>query len=168
MPRDMLQFSRSRFVIAQLIPSAVAALLLGSGIARAGDAQVYKTVDEHGNVVYSDRPSSTSAQKSTVHFHEPSADDLARLDQRRKATQAAENERLQQAAASNIARAQQERVQKEKQVRCENARTYYNSLRNATRVYQLDAEGNRVYLPDAEVDAKRTEARDAMEAACAS
>jgi hypothetical protein len=168
MSRDIVHSALNRSAIALLAQSAIAALLLSSSVARAGDTQVYKTVDEHGNVVYSDRASSTKAQKSTVRFHEPSAEDLAHLDEQRKAAQAAESERLQETAASSAARAQQEKAQKEKQIRCENARNYYDSLRDATRVYQLDAQGNRVYLPDTEADAKRTEARAAMEAACAS
>jgi hypothetical protein len=168
MPHDMRCFVGNRSAIAPLARSAIAALLLGSGLARAGDTQIYKTVDAHGNVVYTDRASSANAEKSTVRFHEPSAEDLAHLEQQRKASQAAESQRLQQTAASSIARAQQERAQKDKQARCDNARSYYYSLRDATRVYQLDAQGNRVYLPDSEADAKRTEARSAMEAACAS
>ncbi|MGB6449145.1 MAG: DUF4124 domain-containing protein [Steroidobacteraceae bacterium] len=164
----MLHFALNRFSIALLAQSAIAALLLSGGLARAGDTQVYKTVDEHGNIVYTDRPSSASAQKDTVHFHEPSAEDLARLEQQRKTTQAAESARVQQIAASSVARAQQEKAQKEKQARCDNARNYYDSLRDAARVYQLDDQGNRVYLPDADADAKRTEARESMEAACTS
>lgn len=164
----MLHFALNRSAVVLLARSAIAALLLSSGFARAGDTQVYKTVDEHGNVVYTDRPISANTQKSTVHFHQPSTEDLARLEQRREATAAAENERLQQAAVSSIARARQEKAQQERQTRCDNARQYYYRLRDATRIYQLDDNGNRVYLPDAEAEAKRTEARGAMEAACGS
>lgn len=144
----------------------VAVLLLGSGWALAGNTQVYKTVDEHGNVVYTDRPPSAGAPKSTVSFHEPSADDQAHLEQQRKATDAAENKRLQQTAASDVAHARQEKAEKEKQARCETARSDYYRLRDAGRIFQTDAAGNKVYLPDAEADAKRTEAREAMDAAC--
>jgi hypothetical protein len=167
-PRDMLHSAFHGFAIALLARSAVAALLLSSGFAHAGDTPVYKTVDEHGNVVYTDRPPSAGAQKSTVRFHEPSAEDAAFAEQQRKATEAAQSKRMQQTATSDLARARQEKAQKEKQARCESARSYYNSLRDAGRIFQNDAQGNRVYLSDADAEAKRTEARQAMDAACAS
>ena len=168
MPRAPLHLARAPSAIALLARSAGAALLLACGWAVAGDAPVYKTVDEHGNIVYTDRAPSANAQKGSVKYHEPSPEDLTRLEQQRKATQAAESEHLQQAAASGIARAQQEKVQKQKQARCDSARNYYYGLRDAGRVYQRDAQGNRAYLSDAEAEAKRSDARKTMEAACGS
>jgi Domain of unknown function (DUF4124) len=168
MPCDILSFFRSRSTIALLAGGAIAALLLSGGVARSGDTQVYKTVDEHGNIVYTDRPSSPDMRKSTVRFHEPSEKDLALVEQQSKAARAAESARLQQTAASSIARTQQANAEKEKQARCDNARNYYNRLQDASRIYQLDTQGNRVFLPDPEAEAKRTEAREAMETACAS
>jgi hypothetical protein len=168
MPRDLPHLARAILTTALLAQSAVTASLPSSSAASAGDTQIYKTVDAQGNVVYTDQPPSAKSQKSSVKYHEPSAQDLARVEQQRKATEAAESERVQQAAASNLAQAQQDRAQKEKQARCDNARNNYNSLRDANRVFQLDPQGNRVYLTDAEAEAKRTAARKAMEAACAS
>jgi hypothetical protein len=159
MPRDML------FFVAR---GAAVALLLSCGWALAGDTQIYRTVDEHGNVVYTDRASSANAQKTTVRFHEPSAEDAARVEQERKATQANESKRLQQTAANDAARAQQEKAQKAKQARCDGARSYYFRLRDAGRIFQNDSQGNREYLPDADAEARRNEARQAMEAACGS
>jgi hypothetical protein len=168
MPRYLLHFAGARPTIARLTQSAIAALLLNSSVASAGDTQIYKTVDAQGNIVYTDQPPSAKSPKSSVKYHEPSPEDLARVEQQRKAADVAESERVQQTAASNLAHAQQEQAQKEKQARCDIARNYYNNLRDANRVYQLDGQGNRVYLADAEADAKRTAARKTMEAACGS
>jgi hypothetical protein len=168
MLRDMIHVAPERSVIALLTQSAIAALLLCSGLARGGDTQVYRTVDAQGNVVYTDRASSANAAKTTVRFHEPSTEDLAHLEEQRKAARSAENERLRQTAISNVARAQKERAEKDRQTRCDNARQYYERLQDAGRIYQLDAQGNRVYLADTEAEARRTEARTAMEAACGS
>ena len=163
----MAPSASDRFGLVLLAPCVIA-VVLGGAWARAGDTQIYKTVDEHGNVVYTDRASSANASKSTVRFHEPSAADLASLAQQQKAAQAAESQRLQQTAASNVAHLQQAKAEKEKQARCDSARDNYNRLQQAGRIYQLDAQGNRVYMPDADAEAARTQARTAMEAACAS
>jgi hypothetical protein len=82
--------------VATLSAVATAAVLtMLTGSARAGDAQVYKTVDARGNVVYTDRPSNSNTSKTS------------------------------------------------------------------------DAQGDRVSLPDKAADAKRAEARKAMDTACA-
>jgi Domain of unknown function (DUF4124) len=149
------------------VAAAVALLTIFSGYARAGDTQLYKTVDAQGNVVYTDKPTSSNAPKTSVRVQEPSAADLTQLQQRQQASQAAEIQRLQQTLANSANQVQQAQQQKEKQVRCENARNRFYALKEATRIYQRDAQGNRVYLPDDAADAKRTEARKAMDAACA-
>jgi hypothetical protein len=51
-------------------------------------------------------------------------------------------------------------------VQCDGARSRYYSLKDARRIFQRDAEGNRVYYNDADADAKREEARQAMLTAC--
>ena len=167
MPRNIFHFAGRTAAIAVVALSAISVLLVGRGLAHAGDTPVYRSVDQHGNVVYSDRPSADASQK-TLDVHEPTADDVAYMEQQRKAAQAAEAERLRGAINSNINRVQQEKVQQEKQDRCDRARNHYDSLQSATRVYQLDAQGNRIYLSDAEADAKRAEARQAVAEACES
>lgn len=149
------------------VAAAVALLTILSGHARAGDTQLYRTVDAQGHVVYTDKPTSSNASKTSVRVQEPSAADLTQLEQRQQASQAAETQRLQQTLANTANQAQQAQQQKEKQVRCENARNRFYALKEATRIYQRDAQGNRVYLPDEAADARRMEARKAMDAACA-
>ena len=145
----------------------LAALSVCSGAAYAGDTQVYKTVDAQGNVVYTDRPSVTNAKKTAVSVHEPSADDLAHLQQRRQEAEAAGIQRLQQTLTDKNNQAVEQKKQSDKQARCTNARNHFYSLKEATRIYQHDAQGNREYLSDEQAEAKRTEARKEMEAACA-
>jgi hypothetical protein len=139
-----------------------------SGIARAGDTVIYRTVDAQGNVVYTDKTSSANTQQSNVHYHEPSAEDLKTLEQQRNALQATQTQRLQEAVNSNSARAQQEQQQQAQQARCENARNHFNLIKDAGRLYQANAQGDRIYLTDQEADAKRDQARQAMTDACGS
>jgi hypothetical protein len=158
-----VRFSMRLFAIILPVALALAAAAV-SGTTCAGDTKLYRTVDAQGNVVYSDEASSPSKQQLTVRYHEPSAEDLKGLEQQRQAQQAAEVQRIQQAVTDNAAQKQQEA----QQVRCESARRYYNSIKDAGRLYQQDQQGNRVLLTDQEANAKRAQASQAMASACGS
>lgn len=132
-----------------------------------GDAQLYRTVDDQGHVVYTDHPPTLATPKTTVKVHEPSAAELAEVAKRQAATQAADAQRVQQTLVNNGANAAKAQQQHDKQARCDAARNQFYSLKDANRVFQRDAQGNRVYLSDAEADGRRTAAKQAMEAACA-
>jgi hypothetical protein len=161
--RDLRLFSMRVFAIMLPVTIVLAAAAV-SGTACAGDTKMYKTVDAQGNVVYSDEASSPNKQPVTVRYHEPSAEDLKGLEQQRKAQQAAEVQRLQQAVANDAARKQQQA----QQTRCENARRYYNSIKDAGRLYRQDDQGNPVFLSDQEADAKRAQASQSASDACGS
>ena len=55
---------------------------------------------------------------------------------------------------------------REKQSRCDAARNHYFSMKDARRIFHLDADDNRVYDTDPEADARREDAKQAMTAAC--
>jgi hypothetical protein len=158
---------RTRTIIA-LLPGtvAVAALAMSGGSVCWGDTQVYKTVDAQGNIVYTDRAPTVNAKRTNVQVHEPSAADLERVEQQKKLSQAADDQRLQEAIANKASHAQKQKEQSDKQARCERARNNFYTLRDAARIYERDAQGNRVYMPDDQAEAKRAQARKAMDAAC--
>jgi Domain of unknown function (DUF4124) len=126
--------------------------------------EVYKTVDAQGHVVYSDR-ADTSAQKSTVRVDPPNATEAARIAKEQEILKAEEIQRNRQKSVEDAKKAQTDHAA---QVQCENARSRYYALKDARRVYQRDADGNRSYYSDQEADAKREEARQAVTAACGS
>jgi hypothetical protein len=146
----------------------VALATLAASPVRAGDTQVYKTTDAHGNVVYTDQAGAADSPQTTVRYHEPSADDLARLQKQRRAEEVTESQRLRDAANANVAQAQQQKAQQEQQARCENARRNYYAIKDATRLYDHNEQGDRVYLTDKEIDAKRAQALQSMTVACGS
>lgn len=144
---------------AALILSAV--LLISVAVANAD--QVYKSVDAQGHVVYSDRATTSAAQKSEVHVIQPDADDAARAAKETSILQAEEGQRKRLEAQQNREKSQQDQ---EKQRLCENARNRYNSIKDANLLYKLDAQGNREFYTDAEADARKEQARKAMLSAC--
>ena len=126
--------------------------------------EVYKTVDAEGHVVYSDR-ADTSAQKSAVRVDPPNPTEAARIAQEQEILKAEEIQRNRQKSVDDAKKAQGDHAA---QVQCDNARNRYYALKDARRVYQRDADGNRIYYSDQEADAKREEARQAVTTACGS
>ena len=143
-------------IVAGLILLTFASLPLRAG-------EIYKSVDAQGHVVYSDRADTAAAQKTSVAVEAADPKEAARIAKEQAVLQAAETQHNRQKLIDDAKKAQQDQV---KQVQCDRAREYYYSVKDARRIYDRDADGNRVYLSDPDADAKREEARQAMTAAC--
>jgi Domain of unknown function (DUF4124) len=150
------EFARRTAILVALVVLVCTACPLAAG-------EVYKSVDAEGHVVYSDRADTSGAQKSVVHSDPSNPTEVARLAKEREIQKAEELQRNRQKLIDDTKKAQQDQV---KQVQCDNARNRYNSLKDARRIFDLDAAGNRQYYSDAEADTRREEARQAMTAAC--
>lgn len=142
-------------------------LLLAAGLAQA--AEVYVTRDAKGNPVYTDRPESMPAEK--VGIRSRSTDDAAiraQAEQQAKDRAAAEKsaaDKAQQAADSAQAA---ELSATDKAKRCADARTNYEGLMNARRIYEPGSTPEeRRYLDSAEIDAARADAKRVMDEFCA-
>jgi len=127
---------------------------------RAGE--VYKSIDAEGHIIYSDRADS-AAQKSAVRVDQPAPTEVARNAKEQAILQVEDSQRKKEQSVEDAKKAQ---VEHNRQVQCDGARSRYYSLKDARRIFQRDAEGNRVYYNDADADAKREEARQAMVTAC--
>ncbi len=133
--------------------------------AQAG--QVYKWVDEDGNVHYSDQapPKGHEAEELILDSTTPSADDVrdaqertARLKTKHQTSQDQRSEvREQKRMQRELAQAQ--RVDRKR--RCIFARQSLATLTTKLPVYSLDEKGNRVYLNTeeraAEIDRTRAD-----------
>jgi hypothetical protein len=125
--------------------------------------EIYRSVDADGHVVYSDRGSTKNAPTTELHVQEGNPAEAARIAREQAALKADDQQREKQAAASAKDKAAADH---RKEVACNNARNNYNRIRDANRLYHLDADGNRVYDSDNEADALREQARKAMADAC--
>ena len=126
---------------------------------------VYKSVDAHGHVTYSDRGTVKDAPKTSLRVAEPDPAEVARLAHEDELLKADEQVRMRQQAIDDKNKAQQQRKH---QQACEQARNHYNYLKDSARIYQRDADGSRMYLSDEAADAAREQARRAMVSACGS
>ncbi len=141
----------------------VAVVLLACPTCRLRADDIYKSVDAQGHVVYSDRADTSTAQKAVVNVDRPDAKEVARMAKEQEILKAEDLQRTRQKLIDDAKKSQQEH---DKQVQCDAARNRFYALKDARRIYDRDVDGNRIYLSDADADAKREDARQAMTAAC--
>jgi Domain of unknown function (DUF4124) len=140
-----------------------ASVLFAAVIDSAQADQIYKTVDAQGHVTYSDRPNTAGAQKTDVAVQQADPAEAARLAKERQLLNAEDDQRKKQQNAADKSKAQQDH---DKQARCQAARDRYNSIKDLTRLFKMDADGNRVYASDSDLDAQKEAARQAVTTAC--
>ncbi len=129
-------------------------------------AEVYKTVDAKGEVVYSDHPLSQASQRISVKVSTPDPEELTRLAKQQAMLSAEAHEQAQQ-DRQQAAEQQKEQVDQraQQQQRCDAARERYAEF-SGGRVYKLDENGNQIFYSDQEIDQQRAASKAAMESAC--
>ena len=143
-----------------LLATSMVVLLGAVGAARAD--VVYEWTDAKGQVHYTDQwvPGAKVVRTDTIHRQADSG-----------ATQGIQKE---SDAASGALKQQQEAqaVQddeaKARASRCEQDKQEYQKLINSRRIFTTDKSGQRTYVSDADADAMRLKARQAMDADCGS
>jgi hypothetical protein len=147
--------------IAILLATSIAALLGTAGIARAD--VVYQWTDAHGQVHYTDQwvPGAKLITISTARSQALASSAAQAVQSESKA---ASNQVKQQEAAAAV----QQDEAKVREARCKQDKAEYQQLVESRRIYTTDKNGERQYLSDADADAARLKARQAMEADCGS
>jgi hypothetical protein len=146
---------------------AMFTVIAGVLVAMTAYADVYVVTDAQGNRVYTDRPQTLPAERVNVATSETTQADAARAQQRMD-TYAAEQTAAvaQQAKAAETTKAREETAE-DRAKRCVQARERYQASMNAIRLYEEGPDGQRRYLSSKEIDAARTDARQAMDTFCA-
>jgi len=142
----------------------LAALLLAPLVGRT--QEIYKSVDASGHVVFSDRGTSKTSPKTSIHVEPADAANAARLAKEQQLLDADEQQRKAQQARDDKSKAQQDARAHQREQRCQSAKDRYYAMKDSNRLFRRDADGNRVYYTDDEADKKREEARRTMQAAC--
>lgn len=125
----------------------------------AGAAEVYRSVDAQGNVVYSDRPGDRSAVRVAIATSAARAPVTA-MRQPQAAAPAGEPD------AATIAAAERAQLAEERAANCEIARERSETAATSHRLYRLDDNGQRVYYSDSELAQARVDAAAAVERWC--
>jgi hypothetical protein len=145
-----------------------AALLAAS----AASAQQYKWVDQNGKVQYGDRPP-TGVQATPLKppsgpstAGAPSTGAAAGKKDGKALTPEQAFQKRQQDERDRVAKAEKEKSEAaNKKYNCEQARANMRNL-DTGRVSQTDAQGERVFLDDAQIAQQRERARQALSDWC--
>jgi hypothetical protein len=144
----------------------IAALIVAGAVATA-QADVYRWVDEHGQPHYSDQWVPGSEIIKTAKGHPPGYDAAARSSGTKNLTASNERVDAQLSEQANTQAVQQD-VAKTREQQCKAAKARYAASVQSKRIYKTGADGTREYLPDADADAYRAQARKDVQDACGS
>lgn len=136
-------------------------------VATMTHADIYKWVDENGQVHYGDKPGDDSSEQLSV--EEKSVDQLEqdnagdnRLEYQKRLLDSYATERRQKQEE----KAKQDKQQAEQKQKCERARKRLASYENAGLLYTRDEQGERVILNDEQHQTAMEKARAAVRQHC--
>ncbi len=124
-------------------------------------AQVYRWVDEQGQVHFSQTPPE-QIQAEVVELPRNPPPDRQRLERLKKLA----DEPLRRAAEEKKKRREEEQKARELEAFCEQQRRELEGLLNAQRIYVTDAAGNRVRAPEEVRQARIRKVREALAEHC--
>ena len=150
------------------LPITIAcAALLASGLAMGGE--IYKWVDENGNVHYEDRPTGEGNVQRVAEVRSRNTDTAAvaaRVDSQRKARAAARQ--VESEAPEEMSKEELRAEQQARHERCESYRAKLQAFLTAPRMYEEDEAGERSYLEEDQIMAKRSEVEEKIQEYCGS
>jgi len=127
---------------------------------------VYKWVDEQGRVHYGERPPASSQSQEMQLKQQPtqglSVDEPSREEQQQRLLRAFEEERAQKEEAKQKSKAEAA----ERERNCGRARDRLTRYQRSGFIYDIDQQGNRRILNDAEREATMREAEAAVRHWC--
>jgi len=142
-------------------PTLCLAMLIAFATAGAlAQDAVYKWVDEDGNVHYSSTPPPADVEGELVDASQSRRTPSQRRDAERRSPQqggsnaAPDAPDAATAQDQQRAQAEEERIRRQRQEACRTARTNLQVMRNNSRVYELDANGQRGYISNEEREAR--------------
>jgi hypothetical protein len=131
-------------------------------------AQVYRWVDKDGKVHYSDKPPPKGTRTERMAIETKRTDEANVEAANRELATQSERSRIEQERAALERRDAQAAAQEKAalQERCAQARQQLATLEQSNRLVTVDEQGNRSYGTDAELEARRTQARQQVAEAC--
>lgn len=133
-------------------------------------AEIYKWIDKDGNVQFGDKPGKdVQAEQVKIKESSPVSTDpesQKRREAEEKLLKVMVDDREQEEEEKRLAK---EKTQKDKETRkrnCAQARDYKRTLDASGPIYDLDEEGNRVYLSEEENKAERQRAEEMVKQWC--
>ena len=135
-------------------------------LAPAAMAQLYKSVDKNGRVIYTDQPPATgdakviNVPKGVTDAPSPSKSYVAQDKENEKKKKEASDKAAKSGAVDPATKAQEE------QARCAAARNAYQIYADGGRLIKNNDKGERTFMTDAEIESERARSRREMDEAC--
>ncbi len=143
---------------------AVGALVFAAG---APASEIYKWTDEEGNVHYEDRPSGApTEERLALSYRRTDSSAVQRRINARHDRQTARAEAQSVAEAAEREAADSAAAAEERKQACERARARLEKYLQAPRLYRTDANGERVYLDEAQREEARRKAEEQVTEFC--
>ncbi len=147
-----------------LLAFAVFALTVSGGVMAS---EIYKWVDDQGNVHYGDRPSGDAGTEVVaLTYLRTNPSSVKERVAAHGETQAAREEKRTAAAEEKKAAAEEAAKAAEKQQKCEGYRARLETYVQSRRLYREDANGERVYLDEGQTNAARKRVEDLIAENC--
>jgi len=147
------------------IPSGLALIIALALAGTLSAEQVYKWIDEDGNVHYSDLPVA-GAELVTVQSR-PTDSDLVKNEKQAVADYEVERAERQEAAAAQAeVTAEKRAADKERQANCAKYTERQVRFTENRRIYRMDENGERVYYDEEEMAAARANVADMVAKYC--
>ena len=127
-------------------------------------ARFYKSVDENGKVIFSDRPADANAEQIDVKVFTPDTPPPTTT----KTTDKSESKAKKAATESADKESQQDlkKLQATRTENCKKAKDNLQKLQTVSRLFSQDEKGNRTYFSDEERLKSLATAREAIKGWC--
>ena len=145
-------------------------LMMLAGYAGISHSEIYKWVDENGKVHYSQTPPDQSAEKMDIEPSEESGttpyqveQNPSSVDSQKKYSDYLEQERLDRKEK----RAQKKKEKEEARSKCNGVRAQLSDMeQGGILYYELDKDGERQFVSDDRVEARKNNLRDYLKRNC--
>lgn len=136
--------------------------------AGAQESSVYKWVDKEGTPHFTDIPPETGeVERLAVVSRRTDKNAVqSQLADRSEASEVAKKRAALQAEETAARNEEQAGFEKQRRANCDLARSTQQKYSEAHKLYNLNADGEREYLSDAEIDAANVKARNSVQEWC--
>jgi hypothetical protein len=129
--------------------------------------EIYKYVDDQGNVQYLDRPTGESGEERlNITYSGTSSESVNARVQKRRDYMAALDEARSEAESQREAEAQARAELEERAAKCQEHRARLESYLQSRRLYRENATGEREYLDEEQTMEARRKVEEAIQETC--
>lgn len=146
-----------------------ALLVVIAGFAAGASAQQFRWIDKDGRVQYGDTPPpgvSAKRLRPPPPGSAPSPSQSAKKDEKPLSPEAAFRKRQQEREAEEKKASQASAAANLKRENCAAAQSGLRAIESGQRISRTNAQGERVYLDDAQIAAERARAQQAVASNC--